>query len=136
MIPPCWYPPERQLAAPPPAAAAIRYERQQGLTDHVTLSNSDATIITFAGTPDAIVLTAVDNSAMFTLTDRLDRDVDNVMVPAGETVTVYLAREKVLARNQSAGQNAKVTVLGLWAARNERGSDPRRGAADRWRDRP
>lgn len=121
------YPAARSIAPPPAPSAIPRYERQEGVADHVTCGNSDAVIKTFSGSPDAILLSAETNSAMFTLTDRLNRDTNVFMVGAGHQLVVSLARERVLARNHTAGQNAIVTVVGLWAARREYGDDPRRG---------
>jgi hypothetical protein len=121
------YPAARVLDPPPTNVGVPRYERAQSLTAQSTLADTIATLITFSGTPDAIVLAAENKDALFTLTDRLDRDPVIIAVPTGSVITVQLARERVKAQNAAAGQTSTATVTGLWAARNEQGSDPRRG---------
>lgn len=121
------YPAPRTLDPPPQPSAVPRYERIDGPSGETTLGDSDATVHTFSGTPDLILLNARTNSAFVTLTDRLNRETHAVTVLVGNPVYVYVGRERVVARNLVAGNNALLSVTGFWAERNERGSDPRRG---------
>jgi len=117
----CWktYPAARERAPGPPPAAAIKYERIDGPADQVTLGDTDATVYRFSGRPDSIMLSANLFAALFTLTSRLGGEPTVLMVGAGETVETFVARDTVLARNAIAGSNAKVTVVGKWAALDE-----------------
>jgi len=108
---------EREPGAPP--AAPIKYERIDGPADQITLGDTDATIFRFSGRPDSIMLSANLFGALFTLTSRLGGEPTVLLVGAGETVETFVARDTVLARNAVAGSNAKVTVVGKWAALDE-----------------
>lgn len=93
-----------------------RYERYESNEGETTLADTDATIIDFSGKPDAIILAARTNGALFTLTDRLNRETSEIVVAAGQQLTVRLAKQRVIGRNLVAGNNAAVNVVGMWAA--------------------
>jgi len=113
------FPAARERAPGAPPAAPIKYERLDGPADQVTLGDADATIFRFSGRPDSIMLSSNLFAALFTLTSRLGGEPTVLLVGAGETIETFVARDTVLARNAVAGSNAKVTVVGKWAALDE-----------------
>lgn len=115
---PVAFPPARGRAPGVAVGTAEKYERYQSL-DESTLTDTLTTLLTFAGKPDCIVLAARTNGAVAVLTDRLDRELDTIVIPAGTTVETHIAAERVRARNATAGSNALFSCHGKWAERAE-----------------
>lgn len=116
--------PERGYPAPREAysrsagpAAGIRYERAQG-SGQVTAADTISTLILFSGRPDSIVLTAHENGAIFTLSDKLGRDSVEILLGADASHETFIGYEKVQVRNHAAGSNAHVSATGKWAERS------------------
>jgi hypothetical protein len=109
------YPPDR-LARPDGTGPRVaeKYERYES-NGETTLADTIADVHTFSGRPDAIVLTARLFGALVTLTDRLNQETSEILVPVNTTVRTYLSREKVQARNAIAGSNAVLNAVGMWA---------------------
>jgi hypothetical protein len=113
------YPTARERVAGPPPAAALKYERIDGPATLTTAGDTDALLFAFSGRPDSILLSAQAFGALFTLTDRLRRESTVILVPAGESIETYVARDTVLVRNAVAASNALVTCVGKWAMLDE-----------------
>jgi len=92
-----------------------RYERYEATAGFVAVANADAEVITFSGKPDCIVLRALVADVLATLTDRLNRQTHVIPVGINETVTTYVAAERVLARENVADAGATLSVVGKWA---------------------
>jgi hypothetical protein len=120
-LPPCapHFPPLRERAAGPPPAAAVKYERIDGPSDVITLGDNDAVVFRFSGRPDSIWLSCSDNDAMVTLTSRLGGESTVMHLHKDIAVETFVARDTVVARNHTNGQNAKLSVVGKWAALDE-----------------
>lgn len=115
------FPSARGRAPGGPLPLAEVFERYQSF-DEATLGDTLTTFGTFAGRPDSIVLAARTNGAVAVLTDRLDRELDTIVVPAGQTVETHIRAERVRARNATAGANALFSAHGKWASKAEAGS--------------
>jgi len=113
------YPESRERPAVNPPTAVPRYGRLDGPTAPTTLGDSDATVFTFSGRPDKIILSARAFPALVTLTDRLNRETSVILVPTDATVPVEIARERIVARNAIAGSNSVLGVVGLWGSSDE-----------------
>lgn len=111
-----WYPPARPRWPGGAPAISEKYEREQS-SGQVTAGDADATLITFSGRPDSIVLTTHENGAIFTLSDRLGRDAVQILLGADAAHETHFAAELVLVRNHTAGSNAHVCAVGKWAER-------------------
>jgi hypothetical protein len=126
-----WYPANRvnrgapaMMGAPAPGEAASwppkyrtpeRYGRYEATAGFVAVANDDATVITFSGRPDSIVLHALVGAVLVTLTDRLDRQTHVIPVGIGETLETHIAAERVIARENVADAGATLSVVGKWA---------------------
>lgn len=113
------FPPTRLRGPAGPLPLAETYERIQSFGPS-TQGDADAALGTFSGAPDSIVVSAQTNGALFRLTDRLDRELDVIHVPAGASVETHVRAERVYARNAVAGANALAAAHGKWAERAER----------------
>lgn len=120
------YPAPRERPWPAPVAAVPRYGRLDGPTTPTTLADTDATVWTFSGRPDKIILSARAFPALVTLTDRLNRETTVLLVPTDATVPVELARERIIARNAVPGSNSVLGVIGLWGESDEPSSQRER----------
>jgi hypothetical protein len=113
------YPVARERPLTAPLSAVPKYGRLDGPLTDTTLADTDATVFTFSGRPDKIILTARSFPALVTLTDRLNRETSTLMVPVNGVVSVELARERIVARNAIAGSNAVLGVVGMWGEAGE-----------------
>lgn len=109
------FPAPRPRPAGAAAGTAEKYERYESTDSFIAVADADAEIITFSGKPDAITLTARVADALVTLTDRMNRERHVVVVLAGTTIDTYISRERVLARERTAGGGAELHVVGKWA---------------------
>ena len=107
----------RPLGAAPRTAEL--FGRVESTEAEVTLSDSDSTVFTFSGSPQLIALSARTFGALFTLTDRGQRETHEVVVLPNQRIEVRLSRERVLGRNLVGGSNAAVFVEGFYAAEDE-----------------
>lgn len=113
------YPQPRARGAEVPPAVAELYERTEGPSAETTLADTDATVFTFSGRPESIVLSARTNGALVRLTDELDRESHSLTVLPNQTVETHIRARRVIARNLVAGSNAALSVIGKWAARRD-----------------
>jgi hypothetical protein len=113
------YPEPRERPHVNRPAAVPRYGRIDGPTTPTTLGDADATVWTFSGRPDKIILSARAFPALVTLTDRLNRETTVVLVPTDASIPVELARERIVARNAIPGSNSILGVVGLWGESDE-----------------
>lgn len=102
----------RPLAAP--GRANERFKRVESTAAETTLADTVGDVFTFSGHPDMIELHARTQPAYFVLDDIDGREADGIPVPANTSLTVYLARRRVRARNLVAGSNAVVSVTGYY----------------------
>lgn len=102
-----------------PPAAALKYERIDGPADVSNAPDADALLFQFSGRPDTITLSAQTFGAIFTLTDRLRRELTVYHVPAGSSIETFVARDTVLVRNAVAASVAIVHCVGKWAELDE-----------------
>lgn len=116
------YPESRPRAVGALPAAALKYERIDGPASPVTVGDTDAEVFRFSGRPDTIMLAARAFSALVTLTDRLGREATTLLVPAGQSIETYIARDVVIARNAVAGSAAILSIVGKWAELDEASS--------------
>jgi hypothetical protein len=105
-------------AVVPPAVTAERYQRAES-SSLTTLGDTNATVITFSGRPDAVQLSAQAFGAIFVLDDLVNRTLTELHIPAGASETIRVNPKIVRARNAVAGSNAIVMAVGLWAERGE-----------------
>jgi hypothetical protein len=113
------YPQDRERPSVNPPSAVPRYGRLDGPASPTTLSDTDATVWTFSGRPDKIILSARAFPALVTLTDRLNRETSTILVPTDSAIPVELARERIVARNAVPGSNSVLGVVGLWGSSDE-----------------
>lgn len=113
------YPQARSRGPAGPLPLAEVYERIQGFGP-TTQGDASAVLGTFSGRPDSIVLTSYTHGALFVLTDRLDRELDVIHVPAGSIHETHVRADRVYARNAIAGSNALASAHGKWASPAER----------------
>lgn len=98
---------------------AEKFGRYEGTDGHITLGDTDSTVITFSGRPDMIRMLAHNNSAEVKLTDRLNRELHTIHVHSGTEVVVRIGRERVVAKNAAQGANCQLAVTGFWADPDE-----------------
>lgn len=84
--------------------------RIESTNGEVTLADTNATVFTASGTPDKWRITARAFGALVVLTNILDQEEQAVLVPAGETVELYVPRRRVRARNATAASNATLSA--------------------------
>lgn len=108
-------PEARERARGAPVAIGERFERYEATDGFVAVANTDTEVITFSGKPDCIVLHALVGAVLVTLTDRLNRQTHVIPVGIGETLTTYVAAERVVARENVADAGATLSVVGKWA---------------------
>lgn len=118
-VPSSAFPSPRVREAGPAPLVGSKFERTDGPTAPVTLGDTDATIFTAAGRPDAWLISARAFPAIVTFTDRLNRETSTCLIPTDSSDTYYVSRERIVARNAIGGSNAVLGVLALWAALDE-----------------
>ena len=96
-----------------------RYDRQQSTAGEVVTTDPVADLITFAGFVDAVHVSARANGALFTFTDRLNRELATVGILAGNDETIPVRCERVRVQALVAGAQASVTATGLYGLRAE-----------------
>lgn len=109
-------PAPRARGGPNPPLVSERYERSESTTSEFASADTDAAVLTFSGMVDLVRLSARTNGALFTLTDRLDRETHVVTVLPNQTEEVHYRCERVKVRNLVAGSNAAVMVTGLYGS--------------------
>ncbi len=92
-----------------------KYERYQSTEGFLAVADTDTEVITFAGRPDSIVLTARVADAIVTLRSRWGSETDEFPVLAGATLETRLSAEVVFARERVAAAGAELFVVGKWA---------------------
>lgn len=108
------YPPARGRAPGVRPGTGEKYERQQS-SGQVSATDTSALLIQFSGRPDTVVLSCHENGAIFTLSDRLSTDAEEILVPADVTHETHFAAERILVRNHAPGSTAHVCAVGKWA---------------------
>lgn len=91
-------------------------ERYESTNGEVTLGDTLATIFTASGTPDKWRITARAFGALVVLTNSVDQEEHRVLIPAGETVELYVPRRRVRALNATAASNATLSVEAFFKA--------------------
>lgn len=110
------------LADPLPGSGRVQvYQTMQTTPSLVSLGTLDADVLAFSGFPDSIEVLVLDNAAIVTLTDGVNRESDPVRVPAGTWYDSQMRARKVRARNETAGLVARVQVIGKWLAEEIKG---------------
>lgn len=114
------YPAPRERREPIGPRAETKWERYDTRTGTV----ADTTFVDlgrFSGTPDAILLVneSLTAAVWFRLTDVMDREASEIMVPPADAVMTYLARRRVFAARVSGAGNVEVAATGFWAQRGE-----------------
>lgn len=104
------YPSLRPMPGPERGFTPELLWRIESTNGEVTLGDANATVFTASGTPDKWRITARAFGALVVLTNILDQDEQAVLVPAGETVELYVPRRRVRARNATAGSNATLSA--------------------------
>lgn len=115
------YPAQRSRAASRSFGTTERFGRYESPTTEFTCADTDATVIDFSGTPDAIYVEARLFSALVKLSDRLGRETSYFAIPVGQGIWLPIARDRVIAKNLVAGSNAAIWVTGAYASPDERG---------------
>lgn len=115
------YPSGRERGRLVDGSYGLRSDRYES-NNETTLADTDATIITFSGRPDAIILQARSFPALVTLTDRMNRETSTILVQVGAALDAGISRERVIARNAIPGSNAILNVVGKWLT--TRAADP------------
>lgn len=117
-----WYPPARGTAEAPRGALSELFHRYESSRAEVTTGATDAVVLTCSGRPHMLRLHARTNGALFTLTDRLSRELDQVVVQAGQPVELRIDRDVVLARDLVGGTHASVFAEAYYAQPAELGA--------------
>jgi len=104
------YPGLRPMPGPEPGFVPEQLWRVESTDGEVTLGDTNADVFTASGTPDKWRVTARAFGALIVPTNVLDQEEDAILVPAGETVELYLRRRKLRARNATAASNATVSA--------------------------
>ncbi len=109
------YPPPRPRARGRGPAIAERFDRYESTGGEITIGDTNSEVLRCSGRADLFILTAKTNGALFTLTDRVGTELDELTVLPGVPERVRIGRSIVLARNLVAGNNAAVSVLAAFA---------------------
>jgi hypothetical protein len=102
----------RAPGAPP--SAALKYARAES-SELVTVTNTDAEVLAFSGYPDSIILAAQAFGVIFTLQDFMQREITEILVPAGNVVETYQRARRVMARNAVTDSVGLAMATGQWA---------------------
>jgi hypothetical protein len=109
------YPAPRPRQGPAAPIVAEAYGRVEGTNGEVTVTDTDATIITFAGEPELIRITARSFGALVTLADATGLEDRPITILPNTTQDVRLPRRQVRARNLVAASAALLSVNAFFA---------------------
>ena len=113
---PTWgFPEARPREMPPAATLTDQFREQQTSGGFVTVGDTDAEVLVFSGRPDRVEVVVELNDVILSLRDRTRRVSDEITLRAGQRYEWQVRGDRLVARNATAGLNARVQVVGQWA---------------------
>ena len=112
---PLTYPVARERPALLAATLTDRFKRIETSGGFVTLGDADAEVLVFSGVPDRIEVLVELNDAILTPQTRGRAEVETITMRAGQSYMLDAAYCRIVARNATAGLNARVQVIGRYA---------------------
>lgn len=121
---PLLHPPSAAAGPCPAAVLTDTWSTFQGTQGYKTLTDTEAEIMRFSGCPDRIELWVLDNPAIVRFTDEQGRPLATIQIEAGVFYEPQIRAHAIHASNATAGLNARLQVVGKWAAaKHHRGDD-------------
>lgn len=102
---------------PAPRVDAV-FPRQQTTGGFITLGDADADVLVFSGIPERVEVWVELNDAIVRFEGLTQREEAEVTLRAGQFYEPAIPARRVVARNATAGLNARVQVVGKWAQRS------------------
>jgi len=108
------YPAARERGGMPVPLVAGQYGRMETTAGFITLGDAFSDVIQFSGSPDSVTVIVETFDALIQYQRRGEPSQDAVVVRAGQTFAPDVKTEVIRARNNLAGSNATVQVIGKW----------------------
>jgi hypothetical protein len=91
------------------------FPRHQTSGGFVTLGDTDADVLVFSGVPERVEVWVELNDAIVTFEGLLTKEEAEITLRAGQFYEPAIPCRRVVARNATAGLNARIQVVGKWA---------------------
>ena len=109
------FPVGRERPGAPAATLTDRFHRIETSAGFVTLGDADAEVYVFGGVPDRIEVLVELNDAIVTPRTRGHQEGQTITMRAGQSYELDTRYCRIVARNATAGLNARVQVIGRYA---------------------
>lgn len=109
--------PRARQPDPAPRVDAV-FPRHQSTNGFITLGDTDADVLVFSGVPDRVEVWVEVQDAIVTFEGLTQREEAEITLRAGQFYEPALPARRIVARNATAGLNARVQVVGKWAQRS------------------
>lgn len=112
------YPGARARAGEPAPRVADVFPRHQATNGFIALGDADADVLVFSGVPERVEVWVELFDAILTFEGLTSREEAEITLRAGQFYEPAIPCRRVVARNATAGSNARVQVVGKWAQRS------------------